>query len=262
MLFRRFAKESRHQEPQSRISMRAHERLIDEEPEPDQPSGLVERTAGWAACAAVAVMATLLVANTPSGAIRIDQALDTFTRPLAATRVAITAPPPHAIQSVENDREIAEAMRRLAVDRDQLATRVGTLERSLDDITGSIRRPPPAKIASVAAEAAPQVASKSPPAGRTEPVAVAQFGVDLGSAQTLSGVRHLWSTMRTRFNPLLADVEPIVSVHATRDGKNELRLVAGPVEDERAATRLCASLGVAGVSCDMVLYDGQRLTSR
>jgi hypothetical protein len=68
--------------------------------------------------------------------------------------------------------------------------------------------------------------------------------------------------MRKRFNPLLSDVEPIVSVHETKDGKNELRLVAGPVEDARAATRLCASLGVAGASCEMVLYDGQHLTSR
>lgn len=241
--------------------MRAPERLIDEDIEPGQPPGLVERTAGWAACAAVSVMATLLVANTPSGTIRVNQAFDVLTRSLVGTQVAVATPPPRSPQSIDNEREVAEAMRRLAVDRDQLATRVGTLERSLDDITGSIRRPSPATVAGVTHEAAPGLAGTSAAAGR-DSVAAAKFGVDLGSAQTLSGVRHLWSTMRKRFNPLLSNVEPIVSVHETKDGKNELRLVAGPVEDARAATRLCASLGVAGAPCQMVLYDGQRLTAR
>lgn len=226
--------------------MHAPERLTDEDPEADQPPGLIERTAGWAACAAGAVMATLLVANTPSGAIRIDQALKTLTDRPNGIRVAINAPS-RSVQPVDNDHEIAEAMRRLAADRDQLAIRVGTLERSLDDITGSIRsQKRPAKAASVP----------------HEPVALEPFGVELGSAQNLSGARNLWNTMRKRFKPLLSDIEPIVSVHETEDGKNELRLVAGPLEDARAATRLCASLGVAGASCAMAVYAGQPLTPR
>lgn len=96
----------------------------------------IVRLTSWATAAAVALGAAVLASLTPAGSQRIGTAITALTggevRPVAqlAARRA----------DLENDRRsLNEALRLLASDRDRLMTRVSSIERNLDDITGSIK---------------------------------------------------------------------------------------------------------------------------
>src|SRR5439155_24089131 len=76
-----------------------------------------------------------------------------------------------------------------------------------------------------------------PVSGRTE------FGIDLGSATTVEGLRVLWINAKARHGGLLEGLRPVMTVrdHA-RPGGVELRLLAGPLTNATAAARLGAAL--------------------
>jgi hypothetical protein len=93
------------------------------------------RLASWGAAAAVALALASLATLTPAGSQRIGTAVAALTgvdlraEQLAARRT-----------DMENDRRsLNEALRLLAADRDRLIARVSSVERNLDDITGSIK---------------------------------------------------------------------------------------------------------------------------
>src|ERR1043165_286879 len=91
----------------------------------------------WIGLAPVAVLTTVLAARTEPGVRRIA----TLLTPPAADARAAKAPVQLANQEAEQ-RRLSEAVRTLAADRDRLMARINTLERSLDDGTGSL---PPAR---------------------------------------------------------------------------------------------------------------------
>jgi hypothetical protein len=101
-----------------------------------------------------------------------------------------------------------------------------------------------------AATAAPQLAVK-----RTE------FGVDVGGANSVSGLRALWSgLLKWRANAALAALQPIIVVKESNNGLGmQLRLVAGPLTDAAAAAKICASMTINDRHCETTVYDGQRL---
>src|SRR5207247_1628132 len=70
----------------------------------------------------------------------------------------------------------------------------------------------------------PQSPLLEPASGRTE------FGIDLGSATTVEGLRVLWTNAKAKHGSLLDGLRPVMTVrdHA-RPGGVELRLVAGPL---------------------------------
>jgi hypothetical protein len=104
--------------------------------------------------------------------------------------------------------------------------------------------------------AAPREASK-PPSPRTP------LGIDVGGATTLGGLRALWAKLKAIQPPFLDELRPIVAVRdGVKPGSIQLRLVAGPVANAEAATRLCAALIEAGVPCHTAAFDGQRLALR
>src|SRR5690242_932805 len=93
------------------------------------------RLTTWAAAAAVSVAIAALACITPTGSQRIDAAIaawsgsDTRQTQLAARK-----------SDIDSERRATnDALRLLAADRDRLLTRVTSLERNLDDITGSIK---------------------------------------------------------------------------------------------------------------------------
>jgi hypothetical protein len=87
-----------------------------------------------------------------------------------------------------------------------------------------------------------------------------EFGIDLGGANTIEGLRTLWTAIRAKHPALLQGLRPIVSLRpGTRPGDVELRLVAGPVTNTGAATRLCGSLTTAGLTCQPAPFEGQQL---
>lgn len=93
------------------------------------------RLTTWAALAAVSVAVAALACITPRGSQRIDAAIAAWSG--ADPRQAQLAARKSDIDSER--RATNDALRLLAADRDRLLLRVSSLERNLDDVTGSIK---------------------------------------------------------------------------------------------------------------------------
>jgi hypothetical protein len=89
-----------------------------------------------------------------------------------------------------------------------------------------------------------------------------QFGVDLGTANSVPGLRVLWRGLqKSRSNASLAALRPIIVIKEGANGLGmQLRLVAGPLNDAGAAARICAVLAENKRSCETAIFDGQRLS--
>jgi hypothetical protein len=193
-----------------------------------------------------------------------------------------------AVETEAEAQRLADAVRQLAADRDRLATRLNALERNLGDVTGSITpgtnrlgpTPPAPMAAAPGASPVPQVVTPSPPAasiavatkptdppasvadpGPTGSVATkTEFGIDLGGAPSVEGLRALWAQVKAGNETLLDGLRPVMNIRdAGKPGAFELRLVAGPLGNAGAAARLCAVLATAGLACQPTVFEGQRL---
>jgi hypothetical protein len=212
-------------------------------------------------------------------------------------------PPTPSVQPRDDGEvvRLSESLRRLTNDRDRLLARLETLEHNLDDLTGSIGRgntTPPATdiVPSSPAESAPPPqtissnasAASTPPTGPTPPVQQSavippaqnvapdnasttpvnptikvDFGIDLGSAPTVEGLRSLWTSAKNKHAKLLEGMRPIIALRENaKPGSVELRLVAGPLPSAALAARLCVVIITAGTVCQPAVYDGQRLAMR
>lgn len=82
------------------------------------------------------------------------------------------------------------------------------------------------------------------------------FGVDLGTAPTLSALRDTWSkhwnTLAASGFAALARVEDV-------PGGHELRLVAGPFRSSAEASALCEKVAASAPGCAVVPFAGQAL---
>lgn len=129
-------------------------------------------------------------------------------------------------------------------------------------------------VASAPASASPEperTASIEPPTAKPEsappaknevasiPVQRTEFGVDLGGANSVDGLRALWRGL-TASNKSLANLRPIITIRERSNGYSmQLRLVAGPLDDAAAAAKLCAVLKLGERTCETSIFDGQRL---
>jgi hypothetical protein len=149
-------------------------------------------------------------------------------------------------------RRLSGAVRSLTDEREQLLTRIGTLERNLEDVTGSIKRqqaapaaaapnaatptPPAAALAKAAvappdppgadsakppareaqpqpaAAAAPERVANAPAAPPPEEPPATGFGVDVGGAANFEGLRVLWNSTKTGNAAALEGLHPQVVV--------------------------------------------------
>jgi hypothetical protein len=238
----------------------------------------------WIALATVAVLTAVLTARTETGIRRIATLLTPAPPEIGR---GVKAPTPQlAGRQAEHDaeqRRLSDAVRALAADRDRLLARLSTLERNLEDVTGSI--PPAAGNAKTAAPTAPVIAGPlpaPPPAvqpnpgassrvaaghlatgapGAAESVATrTEFGVDVGGNTSIEGLRTLWTSLKAAQPALFEGLRPLITVReGQKPGTIELRLVAGPLPNASIAARLCAALGAAGQTCQAAVFDGQRL---
>jgi hypothetical protein len=123
----------------------------------------------------------------------------------------------------------------------------------------------------VTAAPIPEVVASAPPADDAEPDEATvpkaalhrtEFGVDLGNANSLPGLRALWrGLLKSRSNAPLAALRPIIVIKEGTNGLGmQLRLVAGPLNDAGAAARICAVLTENKRSCETAIFDGQRLS--
>jgi hypothetical protein len=99
------------------------------------------------------------------------------------------------------------------------------------------------------------------PADEAATTQKSEFGIDIGRANSLDGLRQIWTSLKAKHKSKLDDLRPIVTMRElARSGGVELRLVAGPLPNASAAARMCASL--AGVACHPTVFDGQKLVVR
>jgi hypothetical protein len=250
----------------------------------------------WIGLATVAVLTAVITARTETGVRRIA----TLLSPAPAEPVRSAKGPAPQLANRQFDQEteqrrLAEAVRTLAVDRDRLAARLNTLERNVEDVTGSIgpaaKAPqlpgiptipapgasatapaPPAATLGAAAPQNPAAAAPSQnrvaaghlatnnPAAAESVATKTEFGVDLGSNATIDGLRTMWSNLKATQPAMLEGLRPVIAIReGAKPGSMELRLVAGPLANASIAARLCAALAAAGQSCQPTVFDGQRL---
>ena len=88
-----------------------------------------------------------------------------------------------------------------------------------------------------------------------------EFGVDVGGANSVPGLRALWrGLLKSKSNAALTSLRPIIVIKENNSGLGmQLRLVAGPISDAAAAAKICASLTVNDRGCATTVFEGQRL---
>ncbi|WP_212395167.1 hypothetical protein [Bradyrhizobium jicamae] len=88
-----------------------------------------------------------------------------------------------------------------------------------------------------------------------------EFGVDLGTANSVNGLRALWhGLLKSKANAPLAALRPIIVIRENNNGLGmQLHLVAGPLNDAGTAAKICAGLSLNQRICETAIYDGQRL---
>jgi hypothetical protein len=91
------------------------------------------------------------------------------------------------------------------------------------------------------------------------PVARTEFGVDIGSANSVDGLRAIWRGMSK--SKAMTGLRPIMTVKERSTGLGmQLRLVAGPFNDAAEAAKTCAVLATGNRPCETTVFEGQRLT--
>ena len=235
------------------------------------------RLGGWGAGAAIALVVAVFTATSNSGSQRLMAAV---SPPPQATAAVPSVPIARINETEAETRRLAEAVRTLNSDRERLLTRIASLERNLEDVTGSIRRQtPPAAAAqpqAAAVAAAPATsreppatvpASPAPPTERTDPASEAAEetgpaqGVDVGGAVSFEGLRALWNSTRTTNAAAVQGLKPVVVVREnTKTRTSEMRLVLGPLANAATAANLCATLTAARRYCQPVPFEGQQLS--
>jgi hypothetical protein len=89
-----------------------------------------------------------------------------------------------------------------------------------------------------------------------------RFAVDLGSANSIDGLRAMWRGL-IKSNPEIAALRPIIMIKEGKTGPGmQLRLGAGPLVNAAAAAKFCAALVENGRPCETTVFDGQRLSVR
>jgi hypothetical protein len=154
---------------------------------------------------------------------------------------------------------------RLATTRSNFEQRIAQLEENYGDITGSLPKrasvPAPA-VAPVAPQLQKTAATDEASNGAITITTRSQFGIDLGTDQTMSALRTRWIKLMEQFGMIMTGYEPVISASDTETGV-VLHLVVGPFSNAQDAAQACMKLRAAGLaSCAPVPYDGQSLALR
>jgi hypothetical protein len=129
------------------------------------------RLAGWGAAATASLLLVVITANSSTGRDRLSVAfagVNGTREAEAAHAQAAQAAQIARLAANENDtRRLVEIVRSLAGDRERLMARVNVLERSLEDVTGSIQKQaattPPVTPQAAPATTQPPPAVEPPP---------------------------------------------------------------------------------------------------
>ena len=142
-----------------------------------------------------------------------------------------------------------------------------------DPAAAKLSEPEPEKPAkTITAAPMPEVVAATSPADDAEAegsqaaasklaVQRTEFGVDVGGANSVGGLRALWrGLLKSTSNAPLTTLRPIIVIRESSTGLGmQLRLVAGPLGDAAAAAKICAVLIENQRACETTVFDGQRL---
>jgi hypothetical protein len=243
-----------------------------------RPIGLI---VVWAMVTVLAFSVAIMAGRSDPGARRLDATLDGLPWPLrkASSGSQDAATIARVAREDAEARALTETVRTLVTDRDRLMARLALLERERDvtasipsrqsskpnpaDTTSSLFSGPSLTLALTADQHASVAPATAPAAAAINSVAVrTEFGVDLGTAPTLDGIRALWSNLRSQHSALLGGLQPVIAMHESeKPGMVAIRLVAGPLANAAAAARLCATLAGTITACQPTAFEGQRLAS-
>lgn len=94
----------------------------------------------------------------------------------------------------------------------------------------------------------PETATTGAPAVKASPVPVSPRAIEIGTADSLDGLRAKWGEIAGRNGDVLAEAAPRYRLSA--DGRSApFTLLAGPFETPADATRACNALRAKGVAC-------------
>jgi hypothetical protein len=142
-----------------------------------------------------------------------------------------------------------------------------------DPAAAKLSEPEPDKPAkTITAAPTPEVVAAASPADDAEAegsqaaapklaVQRTEFGIDVGGANSVGGLRALWrGLLKSASNAPLTTLRPIIVIREGSSGLGmQLRLVAGPLSDAAAAAKICAVLIENRRTCETTVFDGQRL---
>ena len=137
-----------------------------------------------------------------------------------------------------------------------------------DSAAGKLIEPdpvtPPKPVVASAPSADIAEADASQAAAPPQAVQRTEFGVDVGGANSLNGLRALWrGLLKSKPTASLTTLRPIIVVKESNTGLGmQLRLVAGPLNDAAAAAKICAALIESQRTCETAVFDGQRLAMK
>ncbi|GIQ77832.1 hypothetical protein [Bradyrhizobium sp. RD5-C2] len=182
--------------------------------------------------------------------------------PVSAAAPSVASPMSAAAAAANTDeiKPAAPAAAATPVDKPLMASRDPAPNRATE-----AAKPPTASDVS-AAPIPPLVITPDPDSEVEEDAPKAQvqrteFGVDLGTANSVNGLRALWrGLLKSKANAPLAALRPIIVIKENSNGLGmQLRLVAGPLNDAGTAAKICAGLSLVQRTCETAIYDGQRL---
>lgn len=185
----------------------------------------------------------------------LEQNLDSVTGSIArqapaSAALAVKPAPPPASETAPPAAQAVETEPALTPPSPPLLPKLAIL--TPPDTSTAKPLEPPASI-STAAEKTTQDSAPEVAVQRTA------FGVDLGGATTLSGLRTLWRRV-AKANKELEALRPVVAIQEHQGGgRLHLRLLAGPLDDAAEAAKICASLASRQQPCETSVFDGQRL---
>jgi hypothetical protein len=220
----------------------------------------------WGSTAATALLIAVMSSRGVVGSQRAAVAASTLGgATVAVVQPAPTSPQPAArpFDAQAETKKLADAVRDLTADNDELKSRLAVVEHSVDDVTGSIER-------QAKATAPPPWPDSGPPVPAT-PAAIAaviapalplpmEYGVDIGSAVSIQALRARWAGIRSAHPQLFDGLAPTISLSETpQSNRPELRLVLGPIASANAAAKLCKTLERFRLTCQPTIFAGRHL---
>jgi len=244
-------------------------RLRSDRDEPPFKTRSLLRLAIWGGAAAAGLAVVVLAAYTNVGSQWLMTAMAPAPGQPSAAQLAA-----RSTETENETRRLLEAVQILDADREQMLTRITSLERTLEDITGSIQR----QVAATPPAASPTVIS--PPSSTATPTDVMpattpldapaalaadtlkpEVGIEVGSAVNFDGLRLLWNSTRGANAALFDGLHPLVAVRENRRTRAvELRLMIGPFANAEAAARLCSMLSNVRRFCQPAAFEGQQFS--